>query len=371
MSDLSFEQRYARPFPLEYRQEIVPRIMEAIAKGDSCYIVGVSGAGKSNLFRFLKSAEAQQKYLGYQPRRYAFVWADTNALAGELSAFQLYELILYNLQKWLEANQTETLSPSFIANLHEKIILSENRVLAQRHLETALRYLFRQIDDLHLVVLFDEFEPIAEQLDFQFFKSLRWLRDEFKYHLSYVMAAHRSPVAVREKLFDQGEPFYELLAANILALGLYNRDDTEFMIAELSRRFGLELSEAKKEIVWRLGGGHGGLTGAICRVLFKHSLPHDETWQVEQLLAYDSVAGECRKIWNSLEGPEQDALIQLINSNFAPGEPLPLNGLIAKGLIYKEPSGQIDLFSPLFREFLIDLIQPKRGPGQPNSSRIE
>ncbi len=365
MSTQSFQENIARRFPPEYRKEIIPRIMEVITKGESCFIVGTSGIGKSNLFRFLISSEIRQKYLGQHQHNYAFVWADTNALAGELSAFHLYELMLYNLQKWVEENVSESVSPAFLHELHEKVILSENRVLAQRHLETALRYLFNHISDLHVVLLLDEFEPIAKTLDFQFFKSLRWFRDEFKYHLSYVMAAHRSPIAIREDLFDQGEPFFELVASNILVLALYNPDDTEFMISELSNRYGVDLSKSKKQIIFRLSGGHSGLIAAIFKVLFKHSLPHDQDWQIEQLLANEAVAGECRKIWNSLEGPEQDTVIQIVNSHFVPAEPLPLDSLIAKGLFQKGTSQRVSVFSPLFQKFLVMLIEPEPLEGGP------
>ena len=352
MSDQSFQRQNARKFPADYRKEVAPRIMEWIAKGESCFLVGVSGTGKSNLFRFIKSVEAREKYLGEQADDFAFVWADTNALAGELSAFHLYELMLYNCQKWAEENEKPGISASLFQELHEKVVLSENRILAQRHLETALRYLFNRIENLHIVLLFDEFEPIAKTLDFQFFKNLRWLRDEFKYRLSYMMAAHRTPIAIREELFDQGEPFYELLAPNILGLPLYNSEDTEFTISELSNRYGVELTTPRKEIIFRHSGGHAGLITAIFKVLFKHALAHDETWQIEQLLAYDSVAGECRKIWNTLETGEQELLLQFIKGDLEANPSLAINSLTAKGIISKDASNQITLFSPLFDAFL-------------------
>lgn len=352
MAIQAFQKKIERQFPPNFRKEIMPRIMEAVTNGESCFIVGVSGTGKSNLFRFIRSQAAEDRYLAQSTGRFAFIWADTNALAGELSALHLYELILYNLLKWVEENRPPGVSYDYLHDLHEKVVLSENRVLAQRHLETTLRYLFNKIDELHIILLFDEFEPIGQTLDFQFFRSLRWLRDEFKYYLVYIMAAHRSPIGIRRELFDQGEAFYELLAPNILGLSMYNAKDTEFMITELSKRYGIELPAPRKEVIYNLSGGHGGLIAVIFKVLFKHGLPHDEAWQIEQLLAYDSVAGECRKIWNSLETKEQDTLIALLKQDFVPAEPPPLNSLIAKGIIKKDEAGQISTFSSLFQTFM-------------------
>lgn len=352
MNNPSFQERIARKFPPDYRQEIVPLIMERIAKGESCFIIGVSGIGKSNLFRCLQNKDTQQKYLPGPPENYAFIWADTNALVDELSAFYLYELVLYNLQKWAEDNQQPQETIDFIRGLHEKVALSESHILAPRHLETAFRHLFNRLKNFHIVLLFDEFEPIIRKLDFQFFKNLRWLRDEFKYHLSYIMAAHRMPTTVREGFFDQGEPFYELLASNILGLKPYNTHDTQFMLAELSKRYEVELTPSQNALVVKLSGGHGGLITSIFKVLLRHPLPHQEDSQLQQLLNYDAVAGECRKIWNSLETQEQDALLQLINPDTRTESGQALSNLMAKGVILKDSAAQPVIFSPLFQKFL-------------------
>lgn len=357
MSNPSFQERIARKFPPDYRQEIIPLMMERIAKGESCFIVGMSGTGKSNLFRCLQNKETQQKYLPDQPENYAFIWADTNALVDELSAFYLYELILYNLQKWAEDNQQPQEAIDFLRGLHEKVALSESHILAPRYLETAFRYLFKHLKILHIVLLFDEFEPIARKLDYQFFKNLRWLRDEFKYHLSYIMAAHRMPTAIREGLFDQGEPFYELLASNILGLKPYNANDTQFMLAELSRRYEVELTPQQNALIVKASGGHGGLITTVFKIMLKHSLPHHEDSQFQQLLSYDAVAGECRKIWNSLEVQEQDVLLQLINHNAQPDAWQPLSSLTAKGVVLKDTAAsQTAIFSPLFQKFLLTFV---------------
>lgn len=352
MSNPSFQERIARRFPPDYRQEIVPLIMERIAKGESCFIVGVSGIGKSNLFRCLQNKETQQKYLPGQPENYAFIWADTNALVDELSAFYLYELVLYNLQKWTEDNRQPQGTIDLMRSLHEKVALSESHILAPRHLETAFRHLFNRMENFHIVLLFDEFEPMIRKLDFQFFKNLRWLRDEFKYHLSYIMAAHRMPTTIREGFFDQGEPFYELLASNILGLKPYNGHDTQFMLAELSKRYEIELAPQQHALVVKLSGGHGGLITSIFKVLLRHPLPPHEDSPLQQLLNYDAVAGECRKIWNSLETQEQDALLQLVNHDARSDSEQALSNLTAKGVILKDTSGQNTIFSPLFQKFL-------------------
>lgn len=360
MTRPSFQERNARTYPPNYRKEIIPNVMDLLGKGESCFIVGASGTGKSNLFRCICHPDTKERYLPDRGQDFAFVWADTNGLAGELSAFYLYELILYHLLKWAEEQEALGISAALFQKWHEAVVLSKDRVLAQRHLESALRYVFNQVDNFHLTLLFDEFEPIAQVLDFQFFRNLRWLRDEFKYHLCYVMAAYRTPMAIRREFFDKGEPFYELLAANILGLKPYNPEDSHFMLSEMSNRYEFKVQPPQQALILQLSGGHGGLIGAIFRYLLKNTLPHTAEAQIEQLLAQDSIAGECRKIWNSLEALEQDVLLQWRNNNFVVTSPVPVSGLIAKGILVQEGQNQMTAFSPLFQRFLqmINIDQP-------------
>ena len=184
--------------------------------------------------------------------------------------------------------------------------------------------------------------------------------------MCYVMAAYRTPMAIRREFFDKGEPFYELLAANILGLKPYNAEDSHFMLSEMSNRYEFKLQPAQRALILKLSGGHGGLIGAMFRYLLKNTLPHTEEAQIEQLLAQDSVAGECRKIWNSLEDLEQDALLQWRNNNFAVSSSIPLSGLTAKGILIKNGPHQIAAFSPLCQRFLQTI-----NIDQPNSSRTE
>ncbi len=356
MSQPSFQARTARKFPPNYREEIITDIMNLIARGESCYLVGISGIGKSNLFRCLWHPETHAQYLS-EDQTVAVIWADTNGLAGELSATSLYELILYSLLKWADDNRVGGASIQLLHNLHEKVVLSENRTLSQRHLETALRHLFNQVENLRIVILFDEFEPIVRGLDYQFFKNLRWLRDEFKYHLSYVMAAHRSPIAIREGFFDQGEPLYELLASNLLGIKPHTSTDAKFVISELSKRYEVQLTEQQVEMVVHISGGHAGLIGAMFKVWLKRGLPRSEQAQIEQLLGFDSVAGECRKIWNSLETQDQDTLVKIKQADMMPQSPQVLSNLIAKGVIVKDDDNKILLFSPIFDGFLDELTE--------------
>ena len=102
-------------------------------------------------------------------------------------------------------------------------------------------------------------------------------------------------------------------------------------------------------------GGHSGLISAIFKILLKQdAVLGIETDQTGQLMKYDSIAGECRKIWNCLEDQEQDILLQIRKNNFIATAPLKLNSLIAKGVILKDTRDQISIFSPLFKTFLAE-----------------
>ncbi len=118
------------------------------------------------------------------------------------------------------------------------------------------------------------------------------------------------------------------------------------------------LNPGKKEAIFKFSGGHAGLIVAIFKNLLERTLPRTEVAQIGHLLAYDSIAGECRKIWNSLEAQEQDTLNQLVNSTVSVDSPLQLGSLVSKGVIIKDEQGQISIFSPLFQAFLQTTFEP-------------
>jgi ABC-type phosphate transport system ATPase subunit len=84
-------------FPITYRQEQVRAILGWLAVGESGGVVGVSGAGKSNLLGFLASrSDVVQSLLGDAAASICFLLLDINGLP-TLTETALYRAMLQML----------------------------------------------------------------------------------------------------------------------------------------------------------------------------------------------------------------------------------------------------------------------------------
>lgn len=86
-------------FPVTYRQELVGTILGWVRVGESGSVVGMSGAGKSNLLGFLASRpDATQPYLGDAVTDTCFLLLDANLLPA-LTPTAFYREMLMSLQR--------------------------------------------------------------------------------------------------------------------------------------------------------------------------------------------------------------------------------------------------------------------------------
>ena len=335
--------------PPTYRQEIVTRIMDTIAAGESCSIVGVASTAKSNLFRFLIRPDVRQKYLGESWGKYLFLYIDANSLT-ELSEWGLYELLLRRIVEASESLKLESQWSKPLNDLYQQAVQPEKRLLARGYLERGVKNICQRLG-FRLVFLFDEFDEIFRQVDTRFFLSLRALRDEHKYRLSYVVATRDELSRIRENV-GECESFYELFSLNTYGLGPYNRVDALNMVQRLAARRGIAVTDADTNLLLRVSGRHPGLLRAAFWALSDGKI--DESGDIyRQLLDNPDIQAECTKIWDSIGERERTAL-----ADVATGYPLQkleqgvVQLLRLKGLVMESTAGQATIFCRLFRDFV-------------------
>src|ERR671933_250335 len=115
-----------KSLPLTYRQTEVGLITRYIRAGDSCSVVGVSGIGKSNLFKHLRNTQTRQYYLGSEWQSYLFLGVDSNAL-GEISERSLYNLLLTSLVNEVQRNAAPYVA-SRLEQLYQQALSSTDHV---------------------------------------------------------------------------------------------------------------------------------------------------------------------------------------------------------------------------------------------------
>jgi energy-coupling factor transporter ATP-binding protein EcfA2 len=208
-------------YPENYRAREIKDIFTAVHAGECVAVVGLSGAGKSNLIGFLANRSP------LAAPRSALI--DCNRLP-DPSAEALYALARRSL------GNAQTAADGFLA------------------LESAIEErMARQPEGLCL--FFDRFDflsPANETL----FGNLRALRDAFKYKLTYVISTRR--------LLDPHNELAELFFANTLWLGPLSESDARWNVARYAQRKGITWDETTVNEILRFSGGYPSLLRAVC-----------------------------------------------------------------------------------------------------------
>ncbi len=333
------------PLPTTYRQAEVNQILTALQAGDSCSVVGVGSVGKSNLLRFLGRDEVRQTYLGDAWQTYLFVYVDINKIL-KYSTWGLFELMIHQLLVELTKHKAEEVILQTIDDLHQRATRPKTQRLALRYLDRALGLACNQLG-LHLIFLFDEFDELCRRMSPRGFAALRALRDDYKYHLMYVVATRLTMKRLRDEI-GEIEAFEELVSPQTIWLGPYSRDDASFMLRRLASRHQITLAEKATHEVLAATGGHPGLL----REGYSMAVAYQSDF-FDILTNNPQVQDECQRIWFSLPAGEQQVLVSLIGGGSVPQQQGDvLERLRRKGLVGGPWAGANRIFSSLFAVYI-------------------
>lgn len=209
-------------YPAHYRDQEVQHLLLAVRAGECAAVVGLSGAGKSNLLGFMAARKSDCP---------ALVLVDCNRLA-QLTLDDFFSLIRRTL------GETEKAGDEYTA------------------LEAALRQRLATTST-GLCILFDRFDAIQTALAPAVSGSLRALRDNHKYRLTYITAARRPP--------EPSSELAELFYAHTLWLGPLAENDARWSILSYMKRAGLELDETAMNKLVEFSRGYPALLRACCQ----------------------------------------------------------------------------------------------------------
>lgn len=351
--------------PINYRAEIVEPIFALIPAGESAAVVASASMGKSRLVQFLLRDDVRQHYLGNTAEHTLLVWVDCNRMA-DISEWGLHELILTALVEAVGTQREVDTVRQQLNQLRREAIIESNALLAQRHVELAVRMVCQE-HGLRLCLLLDEFDESFHTLSVQTLASLRALRDANKYWLTYVLFMRHHPARLRDP--EECEGFYELISRSILGLKPYRQEDARRILAQLIARRALDpttLSKDTKHQILHLSGGHPGLMVGLIDALVK-SPPLGVGWE-EWVQEQPNIEEELRKLWLGLSKEERRTLNHLalnVSTGFREREDLQLKGLIhldSDLLVKEDPT----FFTPLLRKFATT-----QSPGSNDELRVD
>lgn len=345
-----------KPLSKTYRSREVTQILSTIQAGDSCTMIGIGSAGKSNLLRFLQRPDILQDRLGAEWDRYLLIYVDGNKLI-ERSPWGLMELMLHQtmiaLQEHaptLERGDDAHEIVDLLDKLYDKTIQVETRTFAVRYLDRALHLVCKRLG-LRPVFLLDEFDALYKQLPAAGFSALRALRDDHKYQLTYLVAARLEWSHLREQEHAAIEAFEELVSPHTIWLGPYAEPDAREMLDRLTARYRTTLTESTRRSILLETGGHPGLVRAAYQIAVKTPQHLGQA-----LRASTQIQDECRRIWYSLHADEQQVVAALAATpDYIPPAGPALVGLQNKRLVLAIARLKYALFSELFGDCIIQL----------------
>ncbi len=187
--------------------------------------------------------------------------------------------------------------------------------------------------------------------------NLRALKDKHWQGLTYVTATN----CRLEQLGQDADvaEFAELFARHVLYISPLDEAETAEFAARFAAQEGVTFSDEDLAFVRLWGGGHPGLSEAICHLLGAltgHQVrDRTQDWIIHrraaELVPQDStIQIECRSIWGDLTPQEQDALISLLRAG-EDKEPPGLDSVVMKHLVVGQgPERRI--FARAFAEFM-------------------
>lgn len=337
----------------------IEALYSAIATHQCRSIVGDRKLGKSSLLTHLSCPPTLRQH-GLDPEKFIFLYIDLEGMAN-ISYDEFWPEIIDRLEPLLPENQTE------LRNLTHSLAL-------ERELRfTQVRRLFRRIEraGLSLVIMFDEFESLAANSDFDagFYGELRSLAGELG--VIYITASKQSLYNLTYKHAETlSSPFFNIFSE--IRVGLMPRPEGAQLLQKLSSRpeqapFAPDQIKLLLEMAGthpfflQIAGSHlytgraEGLNGeALTRQVARRFLAEAED--------------HFRYLWRQLSEMEQVALRH--PTTIPAGTRLQLyKQLQTKALLHEEKEGHWQPFSQSFAEFVERTdVQVERRPARDSST---
>lgn len=346
--------------PLSFRRDLIRRVLNVLASGESCSLVGVGSSGKSNVARHLARRDVLAYHLGARAEKCLSVLVNCTDLT-EYTPAALHTLMLDALRRALqEALPSANGVTAQVVALRDQAIESASAERARINLKDAFVAVFRSGFD-QLFILLDDLDPVVQRAPPAMLNGLRSFRDDHKRKLMYATFTRRELAYLRAE--DRFQEFYELVAAHTIPIGPYADDDARDLVRQLSEQWGSGgLSPAAVEALLTWSGNHPGLLRAILTAMRRNpSIRAGAPDALSRLQSHCDVLPECEHIWESLELEEQAALTAIVRRT-APGQRDGLRPLEVKGVIHAQAGGYA-IRSPIFAAFVASQLPPQAGRG--------
>src|ERR1035437_1246735 len=301
MENAHFESLY----PDSTRFAEIEKILSFIKEGNSCQVVSVPGAGRSNLLGFLAyNRNLRIKHLGVSQTKFHFVYLNFSEIRKK-PLIEATKFIFLGLVDSLRDRQMDKDYEATNKLFKDSLELKDEMVLFQG-LKKAVDYLALE-RNLTIVFLFDRFEDYISVVDSAFFANLRVLRNRAKYQFSVVFSLNRPLEDTLEAALMSD--FYEFIAGKIVYLPIYDQPGVDFRISYLEKITHQELDKKLLTELLEITGGHSNLMRLSSEALLTTDQEFENKLVLRKfLMEQKPVRSALFGIWNSLTPSEQSFL---------------------------------------------------------------
>jgi hypothetical protein len=343
----------AGPNPVDFRGRLCADILGSVARGESCTVIGVGSAGKSNVARHLIRRDARERALGPSGGRTLGVYCDFSDHSS--ASPQALQLVLLEALRRAPFPNAETADGAKLraelTRLWEMATVADASLRTFAYLRDAVDLALERGGVDRIFFVLDDFDKALASADAAALNSLRKLRDDFKNRLTYVVVAWKELQFTRKPTTDYKD-FYELVCNRVHPVGPYDAADAQRMIDRLASGASgaprVWPAAERDRMVW-LSGGHAGILAMVYQAAEQGAVSVLQADAERKFAQRPKVSLACESIWDSLDAQERAGLEGVI-TGAGPGEST-AGRLQKKGLLIADGS-RYRLFSPVFEAYL-------------------
>jgi DNA-binding winged helix-turn-helix (wHTH) protein len=294
-------------YPENTRYDEIEKILNFIKDGNSCQVVSVPGAGRSNLLGLLSyNKNVRIKHLGETQNKFHFVLLNFSEVR-KRSLLDVNKFIFLGILDSLRARGM-TKEYNQINNYFKECLEFNDELVIFSGLKKSIDYLCTE-KGLTLVLLLDRLEEYIPSLTSELFANLRILRNRAKYHFSAVFSLNKPLEDIIEPLLFAD--FFEYIAGRIVYLPIMDKPGLDFRISYLEKITEKNIDKKIVSNILSLTAGHGRLT-ILClesTLSLNNGLPKNNKGLISHFLTQRPIRSSLYSIWNSLSPSEQQFLI--------------------------------------------------------------
>lgn len=332
------EKHFESLYPENALSDEIGRLLFFVKGGNSCQLLGLPGAGRSELLELLAyNKHIREKHFGDNIKYVHFMLVDFSEIR-KRPLFDAMKILFLSLADSLRERGMMEEYKRVNDSFREALSFGDELVLFQE-LKQVVDFLALE-KKLTLIFLFNRFEEYVPTVTSEFFRNLRVLRNRAKFRFSVIFSINRPLETLLDPILLSD--FYEFVAGHLVYIRFYDEASTNFLISYLEKLTGKKFSKVLLSEVLRLTGGYAKLTRLAIEACLAHDLK-DISNLADFLLEQAPIKAALTEIWLELSPAEQS---DILHNSFE--DPMVDKYLEEIGLV-KEKKLQLPLFEVFVR----------------------